>query len=83
MALKEEWVKNWKNHIAGGFLFGAFEAVNDGPLTRAASAMKIAEEVPKLLEKMYDWLEARMKEQKPAQNGQNGFNQPQQGVARR
>lgn len=56
---KEEFVRRWKNHVAGMALFGMASERNDGPFVRAAKVFDIPKNVEDLLGKMYDDLAAK------------------------
>lgn len=56
MRSREEFVKKFRNHLAGGFLYGAASDLKDGPVTKAARSIEILPEVEKLLAAMYEYV---------------------------
>lgn len=53
---REDFVKRWRNHIAGLALFGVASEAKDGPLARAAKILEIPAEVERILGMMHDSL---------------------------
>lgn len=53
MKTREEFVRKWKNHLAGMALYGTVSEMREGPLVRASRALEIPAEVERLLGMMY------------------------------
>lgn len=62
MRTKEEFIRRWRNHLAGMALFGAVSDLRDGQMTRAAKILDIPGEVEKLLGQLWDDLNPKKPE---------------------
>jgi hypothetical protein len=62
---KPEFIKHWRNHLAGLALFGAASEARLGTMERAARAMDIPDEVLKLLDRLYDDAQPAKPKDKP------------------
>lgn len=72
MKTRDEFIREWRLQMAGGFLYGVTSECKDGVVSRAARVLEIRDEVESMLGKMYDSLHA---EQRPAPV--NGHAQPE------
>lgn len=50
----EEFVRRWRERVAGMALFGVASEVKDGPLARATYVLEIPERVEQLLTNMWN-----------------------------
>ncbi len=75
---RDDFVRKWRNHLAGLALFGVVSEQRDGPLVRAAKVMDIPAEVDRILGMMHRDLAGEEQPAKPALG--NGLAAKRNGV---